>query len=111
MERDRQGVIRVFQGTAASVATPIEPVAQAPLPIVDEPIIITTGPEVVDAVVTQIIDVDDDADPNDVNGNVAEPAGGPVAPARDKGKSRRRPAAAAAAPSRGSRRKPTTRKK
>jgi uncharacterized LabA/DUF88 family protein len=112
MERDRQGVIRVFQGTSASVAVAADAIASTPAAVVvDEPIIITTGPEVVDAVVTQIIDVDDDADPNDVNGNVAEPAGGPVAPARDKGKSRRRPAAAAAAPSRGSRRKPTTRKK
>ena len=86
MERDRQGVIRVFQsGTAA----PALQVAASTLPPVEiEPIVITTGPEVIDAVVEV---VDEDVDPNDVNGNVAEPVDAEEKPAPAKGKSRRRP--------------------
>jgi uncharacterized LabA/DUF88 family protein len=111
MERDRQGVIRVFQGTSATSAT-AEPTETAAEPATEEqqPLIIVTGPEVVDEVAAQIID--DDHDPDDVNGNVAEPAEGSVAPARDKGKSRRRPQRQAPAqPARGSRRKPAPKKK
>lgn len=88
MERDRQGVIRVFQGTSAPV---VDVAASTPVRE-PEPIIITTGPEVVlDEPVREPID--EDADPNDVNGNVAEPVEKDAAPTPEKGKSRRRPSA------------------
>lgn len=108
MERDRQGVIRVFQsGSAAPV---VLAAASTPPPSDMEPIVITTGPEVIDAVVEPVvaIEVDEDADPDDVNGNVAEPAARESAPAPTKGKSRRRPQPQAQA--RGGR-KPAAKKK
>jgi len=82
MERDRQGVIRVFQANGATTAPAAE---STPAPADMEPIVITTGPEVVDAV----IEIDEDSDANDVNGNVAEPVSTDAKPA--KSKSRRRP--------------------
>ncbi len=102
MERDRQGVIRVFQ----SSNTPALAVASTPPPADVEPIVITTGPEVIDAVVTPI---DDDHEPGDVNGNFAGAPGTVDAPAPTKGKSRRRPQESAA-PARG-RRKPAPKRK
>jgi len=83
MERDRQGVIRVFQANGAAA---VPAAANAPSLAEMEPIVITTGPEVVDAVV---VEIGDDADANDVNGNVAEPLTADGVPV--KGKSRRRP--------------------
>ena len=98
MERDRQGVIRVFQnttgaGSAESAGVPVVRQAddQHGLP---EPIVITTGPEVVNDVVAPLHD--EDHDPNDVNGNVAgvETSGVPLSSDRPaRGKSRRRPQA------------------
>ena len=96
MERDRQGVIRVFQGNAAVANA--EP-ARVPDALKQhdeiEPIVITTGPEVViDAVAPAH---DEDHDPNDVNGNVAgvETSNMSNVPGRpERGKSRRRPQAA-----------------
>ena len=96
MERDRQGVIRVFQ----SSGTPAVTAAESTPPVVEQaPIVITTGPEVVDAVV-----VEDEAGPDDVNGNVAGVETSHVPPAAEKGKSRRRSS------SRGGR-KPSAKKK
>lgn len=85
MERDRQGVIRVFQGTSV----PVLATESTPPPADVEPIVITTGPEVVDAVVVEVGADEADADANDVNGNVAESITVDATPA--KGKSRRRP--------------------
>ncbi len=90
MERDRQGVIRVFQSSGAAAVTAAESTPQAAEPT---PIVITTGPEVVDAVVVEA----SDEDANDVNGNVAGVETSHVSPAAEKGKSRRR------SPSRGGR--------
>jgi len=101
MERDRQGVIRVFQSSNA----PVLAIASTPPPAEAEPIVITTGPEVIDAVV---VSIDDDHEPGDVNGNFAGAPGTVDAPAPTKGKSRRRPQAAP--PSRGGR-KPAAKKK
>ena len=108
MERDRQGVIRVFQSGNAAPVVLAE--ASTPPPSDMEPMVITTGPEVIDAVVEPVVavEVDEDADPDDVNGNVAEPAARESAPAPTKGKSRRRPQPQAQA--RGGR-KPAAKKK
>ncbi len=93
MERDRQGVIRVFQSSSAPPAY-----ATAAPAVEVEPIVITTGPEIVDTVV---VDAGDDAhDPDDVNGNVAGVETSNVPHATDKGKSRRRPQARPARPAR-----------
>ena len=81
MERDRQGVIRVFQSTTASGAA----AASAPPADDTEPIVITTGPEVVDEV-PQVVDavvVDAVEEPAAGSGAEAAPTG--------KGKRRRRP--------------------
>lgn len=90
MERDRQGVIRIFQGNAASVsaasAAAVEPEKQD-LP---EPIEISTGPEVL-SIATP---ADDDGHgPDDVNGNRAgvDTSNTPLISDRPaRGKSRRR---------------------
>lgn len=110
MERDRQGVIRVFQ----SASTPAQAAASTPPPADAEPIVITTGPEVIDVVdVAEVVPshVDDDHEPGDVNGNFAGAPGTVDAPApsASKGKSRRRPQETAA-PARG-RRKPAPKRK
>jgi uncharacterized LabA/DUF88 family protein len=90
MERDRQGVIRIFQGSAAGVATESARVAAAAKPHDQpEPIVISTGPEVTASAAAPAHD--EDHDPNDVNGNVAgvETSHLPAEP--ERGKSRRRP--------------------
>ena len=109
MERDRQGVIRIFQSAnAAASAAPATPQTAAPepasaaevLPEPSEPIIISTGPEVSDAEVVAAVaavDADDDHEPGDVNGNFAGAPGTLEAPTPVKGKSRRRPQARPAA--------------
>jgi hypothetical protein len=104
MERDRQGVIRVFQSTNAPALAD----AITPPPAEIEPIVITTGPEVVDAPVAVF---EDDADPNDVNGNVAGIETSNVPPASEKGKSRRRPQQARAPRQTPSSRRPAAKKK
>ncbi len=107
MERDRQGVIRVFQSSSAPA---VLAAASTPLPEEMEPIVITTGPEVVDAVVVE--PGEDDVDPNDVNGNVAEPLTADGTPAPAKGKSRRRPQTQTRAPRQAaSSRRPAAKKK
>jgi uncharacterized LabA/DUF88 family protein len=108
MERDRQGVIRVFQSTAGTAMAESAAVPAAAAPDDQpEPIVITTGPEVIVEAAPPVHD--DDHDPNDVNGNVAgvetSHASG-VSERPERGKSRRRPQAAQ--PSRPPRRSPAS---
>lgn len=102
MERDRQGVIRVFQSASAAAAAIVTPAIIAPaeepmpasaaevLPEASEPLIISTGPAVSDA---DVMPADDEHEPGDVNGNFAGAPGTLEAPTPVKGKSRRRPQA------------------
>ncbi len=105
MERDRQGVIRIFQGSTAPVTVesagePADPQQQDQGDQPDpynraEPINIATGPEVLSDAPAP--GHDDDHDPNDVNGNVAgvDTSNAPLISDRPaRGKSRRRPQAA-----------------
>jgi uncharacterized LabA/DUF88 family protein len=105
MERDRQGVIRIFQGTAPASS---EPARVAPVETTEEPLVISTGPEVLTPAAPP--EHDDDHDPNDVNGNVAGVETSDVPPPSERGKSRRRPQPRAARPSPSSRR-PAAKKK
>ena len=120
MERDRQGVIRVFQNsnTPVAAAASTSPVAPDQHEHEDdqEPMTITTGPEVVDVDEVPQAPVihtdDDDHDPDDVNGNVVGPVVTRASSKTDKGKSRRRSQPQAVAlPAGRSRRKPAAAKK
>jgi len=109
MERDRQGVIRIFQGTTTPVMAETAGAPTAPQQDDQddqpdpfnraEPISIATGPEVLgDALAPGH---DDEHDPNDVNGNVAgvDTSHSPLISDRPaRGKSRRRPQRPSAAP-------------
>jgi len=112
-ERDRQGVIRVFQNTAGApiAASAATPVASSPIDE-REPVVITTGPEVPIGATAQAHDDDHDAD--DVNGNVAgvETSNVPVNLERaEKARSRRRPQPPRTARQSPSSRRPAAKKK